>query len=455
MYSHFIGPRRGKNVKITEEAAQSPAIRWLSGGLSSDLMPHELASYAAQPALSRGRLRPEEESAMRGVFQRDRDRIIHSTAFRRLKHKTQVFIATAGDLYRTRLTHSLEVAQIARTISRLLSLNEDLTEALALAHDLGHTPFGHAGERMLNDCMAPYGGFDHNAQGLRIVTRLERRYGDFDGLNLTWETLEGLIKHNGPLVDAEGAPCGAYEGRSIPPTILDVAESLGIALDGYAGAEAQVAALSDDIAYNAHDMDDGLRAGLFDIDDLGDVPLAGEALAEVRDRYSRLEPPRLIHETVRRMISWMVGDVVTQSRERLANSAAQTIDDIRVLSDRVVNFSAEFATKNQALKTVLAERMYCHKRVEAIMRDAQHVIHDLFAAYLADPSQLPQEWQRDIGGLGKEKYARRVCDFIAGMTDRYALGDHRRLSLASAATGREAGANAAGPAHRAGASGHL
>src|SRR5436190_2283048 len=267
-----------------------------------------LASYATLPWQSRGRRHAEPESPTRSPFQRDRDRIVHATAFRRLKHKTQVFVYHEGDHYRTRLTHSLEVAQIARSIARALGLDEDLAEALSLAHDLGHTPFGHAGERALDDLMQPHGGFDHNAQSLRIVTRLERHYASFDGLNLTWETLEGLVKHNGPLIDAEGHAVRQYREKGVPQAIIEYNEVHDLALASYASAEAQVAAIADDIAYNAHDIDDGLRAGLFAVIDLGDVPLAGQALAEVLRLHPDLERPRLVHETVPRASAAMVGD---------------------------------------------------------------------------------------------------------------------------------------------------
>jgi dGTPase len=286
-------------------------------------MTPELAPYATRAAEARGRLHPEPESPPRSPFQRDRDRVIHSTAFRRLKHKTQVFVYHEGDHYRTRLTHSLEVAQIARSIARALGLDEDLTEALALAHDLGHTPFGHAGERELDHLMAPWGGFDHNAQGLRIVTRLERHYAAFDGLNLTLDTLEGLVKHNGPLVDGDGRPTAR-----MPATIAEFAAQHGVDLSTYAAAEAQVAALADDIAYDAHDIDDGLRAKLFDVIDLGDVPLAGEALSEVLRSWPKLARPRLVHETVRRVTSRMIADVLAETRRRLARQDPQSAADI-------------------------------------------------------------------------------------------------------------------------------
>ena len=287
------------------------------------------APYASDPANSRGRLMPEPEAPPRTPFERDRDRIIHSSAFRRLKHKTQVFVYHEGDHYRTRLTHSIEVAQIARSIARALRLDEDLTEALALAHDLGHTPFGHAGERELDRLMRDHGGFDHNAQSLRIVTRLERRYAAFDGLNLTWETLEGLVKHNGPLIDAEGHALGPYRETGLPAAIIDYAEAHDLMLASFASAEAQAAAVADDIAYNAHDFDDGLRAGLFDVIDLGDDPLVGAALAQVLKAYPKLERPRMIHETVRRLISAMVNDVLGESGKQLKAFKPASVEEIR------------------------------------------------------------------------------------------------------------------------------
>lgn len=374
-----------------------------------------LAPYASRVAESRGRLVAEPESPPRGAFERDRDRIIHSAAFRRLKHKTQVFVYHEGDHYRTRLTHSLEVAQVARSIARALGLDEDLTEALALAHDLGHTPFGHAGERELDRLMKDYGGFDHNAQALRIVTKLERRYAAFDGLNLSWETVEGLIKHNGPI------------NEKAPLVTLEVAQARGISLSDYSSAEAQVAAISDDIAYNAHDIDDGLRAGLFEVIDLGDVPLAGEALAEVLKTWPKLERTRLIHETVRRVISWMVGDVIGETGRRLKKHAPVSADEVRALAAPVATFSAQLAEKNKVLQGFLSRRMYRNERVSDAMERAQRVIRDLFEAYMNDPALLPAGWREEAGGAEGTRHARQVCDFIAGMTDRYALESHKRL----------------------------
>lgn len=386
-----------------------------------------LKPYAVHHKQSRGRLFPEAESPPRTVFERDRDRIIHSAAFRRLKHKTQVFVFHEGDHYRTRLTHSIEVAQIARSLSRALGLDEDLTEALALAHDLGHTPFGHAGEDELNTLMASHGGFDHNTQTLRIVTKLERRYAEFDGLNLTWETIEGLAKHNGPLHDAEMGR--AVENRHGRPSkaLIDFARRRNIRLAGYASAEAQIAALSDDIAYNAHDIDDGLRAKLFDVIDLGDVPLAGEALTEVLRLYPNLERTRLVHETVRRVIAWMVGDVLAETGHRVERLSPASPDDVRALGEPLIAFSQQMKEQNRVLQLFLTQGMYRHERVLGIMERARRVVRDLFEAYMADAKLLPSDW-RDQAFLDDEnKYARQVCDFIAGMTDRYALEQHQRL----------------------------
>jgi dGTPase len=369
----------------------------------------------------------EPESPPRTAFERDRDRIVHATAFRRLKHKTQVFVYHEGDHYRTRLTHSLEVAQIARSIARALGLDEDLAEALSLAHDLGHTPFGHAGERALDELMQPHGGFDHNAQSLRIVTRLERHYASFDGLNLTWETLEGLVKHNGPLIDAEGHAVAHYRDKGVPQAIIEYDEVHHLALASYASAEAQVAAIADDIAYNAHDIDDGLRAGLFDVIDLGDVPLAGQALAEVLRLHPDLERPRLVHETVRRVIAAMVGDVLAETERRVGRTKPACADDVRSLGEALVAFSAGMQEKNRVLQAFLSRRMYGHERVLMIMERAGRLIADLFQAYMEKIELLPRQWRHELHGERDAHYARRVCDFIAGMTDRYALDEHKRL----------------------------
>ncbi len=390
-------------------------------------MTGHLAPFACHANKSRGRLVPEPEMPPRSCFARDRDRLVHSSAFRRLKHKTQVFVYHEGDHYRTRLTHTIEVAQIARAIGRALNVDEDLTEALALAHDLGHTPFGHAGERALDGLMKQHGGFDHNAQSLRIVTRLERRYAQFDGLNLTWETLEGLVKHNGPLTDTEGHAIGKYQETGLPAAIIEYSEAHDLELSRFASIEAQVAALSDDIAYNAHDIDDGLRAGLFKVIDLGDIPLVGTALAEVLKLYPDLEHNRLVHETVRRVISAMVQDVLAQSKKNLARAKPKSVEEVHNAGEALVQFSAQMREYNRVLQQFLSQQMYRHPRVIDIMARAQRVIADLFNAYMNDEKLLPKDW-RELAGAGEKRHsARHVCDFIAGMTDRYALDQHKRL----------------------------
>ncbi len=390
-------------------------------------MTSSLAPFAAKAALSQGRLMPEAESPPRSAFARDRDRIVHSAAFRRLKHKTQVFVFHEGDHFRTRLTHTIEVAQIARSIARALKLDEDLTEALALSHDLGHTPFGHAGERELDNLMKPYGGFDHNAQALRIVTRLERHYAAFDGLNLTWETLEGLVKHNGPLIDAEGHALGHYKESGLPAAIVEYSEAHDLQLSSFASAEAQVAAISDDIAYNAHDIDDGLRAKLFNVIDLGDIPLVGEALAEVLGTYPDLETTRLIHETVRRVIAGMVGDVLHHGAKTIAKTGVKSSDEVRALQKPLITFSPQMHENNRVLQSFLSQSMYRHPRVLEIMERAQRVIRELFGAYMNDEKLLPDDWRENHPITDQSRYARQVCDFIAGMTDRYALEQHKRM----------------------------
>ena len=385
------------------------------------------AAYASRPEESRGRAVSEPETGFRTPFARDRDRIIHCQAFRRLKHKTQVFVYHEGDHYRTRLTHTIEVAQVARSIARALGLDEDLAEALALAHDLGHTPFGHAGERELDQLMRPFGGFDHNAQSLRILTKLERRYAAFDGLNLTWETLEGLVKHNGPLVNREGDPVGRYREHGLPDAIVDYATGHDLELHSFASAEAQVAALSDDIAYNAHDIDDGLRAGLFGLIDLGDVPLAGEALGEVLRLYPDLDHDRAVHETVRRVMSGMVTDVVRETGTCAGRLKPRSAAEVRALGQPLVNFGPQMRENNRMLQSFLNERMYRHEKIEEIMDRARRVMRALFDAYMNVPSLLPQSWREEAHPADTPRYARQVCDFIAGMTDRYALEQHKRL----------------------------
>ena len=379
------------------------------------------AAFASDPASSRGRLHAEPESATRSPFQRDRDRIIHSGAFRRLQYKTQVFVYHEGDHYRTRLTHSLEVAQIARSLSRVLGLDEDLAEALALAHDLGHTPFGHAGEEALDAAMAPYGGFDHNGQALRIVTRLEARYADFDGLNLTWEALEGLAKHNGPLVRAAGLVDG------LPWSVAEYLQSQDLELHTWPGMEAQVAALADDIAYNTHDVDDGLRAGLFGVDDFADVPLVGPVIREVAEGHPGLAQSRLIHETTRRMIDRMVDDLLGETRRRLAEARPESAAEVRAQPRPMVAMSDGMRAANDRLKAFLFERMYRHYRVNRMTSKARRVVADLFRLLHAEPECLPSRWRARAQGLATIDRARLVGDYIAGMTDRFALDEHRRL----------------------------
>ena len=386
-----------------------------------------LAAYASKASASRGRLVPEPESPPRTCFARDRDRIIHSSAFRRLKQKTQVFVFHEGDHFRTRLTHSLEVAQIARAIARALRLDEDLTEALALAHDLGHTPFGHAGERELDKLMTPFGGFDHNAQALRIVTRLEKRYAAFDGLNLTWETLEGLVKHNGPLTDSEGHALGHYKDKGLPAAIIEYAEVHDLRLSSFSSAEAQVAAIADDIAYNAHDVDDGLRAKLFDVIDLGDIPLVGQILGDVLRRYPKLATTRVIHETVRGLLSAMVADVLHEAHKSIAKNHPKSADEVRNLGFQLIGFGNQMRENNRVLQSFLSSSMYRHPRVMDIMVRAQRVVRDLFEAYMNDEKLLPEDWRDDHPISDQSRYARQVCDFLAGMTDRYALEQHKRL----------------------------
>jgi dGTPase len=385
------------------------------------------AAYASHPAESRGRIHPEPPSPTRSDFRRDCDRIIHSTAFRRLKHKTQVFVYHEGDHYRTRLTHTLEVAQIARSLARALGLDEDLAEALALAHDLGHPPFGHAGERALDVCLRDCGGFDHNAQALRVVTAIERRYAAFDGLNLTWETLEGLVKHNGPLLGRDGNPVGRYRDHGLPAPIRQHAEIQDLMLWSYAGAEAQVAALADDIAYDAHDIDDGLRAELFTLDDLAAVPFTASIIDEVRGRHPGIDATRLAHELIRRIITRMIEDVLAESEARLAASAPQSADDVRLAPQPMIAFSPAMAAADAAIKAFLLPRMYRHPRVMGVMGDAERVIRDLFGHYDNHPDDLPPEWREDVAAGEACDRMRRIADYIAGMTDRYALIEHARL----------------------------
>lgn len=385
------------------------------------------AHYASDPAESRGRLVAEPSSPTRSDFQRDRDRILHSTAFRRLKHKTQVFLFHEGDHFRTRLTHTLEVAQIARSITRALGLDEDLAEALALAHDLGHTPFGHTGEDTLDLCMTPYGGFDHNAQALKIVTALEKRYPDFDGLNLTWETLEGLVKHNGPLLMADGQPTAKYQGKGVPQAILAYDRLNPLDLASFAGPEAQVAALSDDIAYNTHDIDDALRAGFFELEDLNSIPFLETILDEIDALWPQLDTSRRIHELLRRLITRFVEGVIRESEIRLQPFQNQNVKAVRMAPNPVVQFPVELVEADRAIKAFLFEHVYRHQDVMRIRGEADAVLARLFNAYFERIERLPAEWQEGLHEAGEEARARRVADYIAGMTDRFALEEHRRL----------------------------
>src|SRR5271165_39368 len=383
------------------------------------------APYAADPAASRGRLHAEPPSATRSDFRRDCDRIIHSAAFRRLAYKTQVFVYREGDHYRNRLTHTLEVTQIARSLARALGLDEDLAEACALAHDLGHPPFGHAGESALDACLAAEGGFDHNAQTLAVVTRLERRYAGFDGLNLTWETLEGLAKHNGPLVDSGGRPAGSAARRGVAREITEYSARQDLRLAEYPSAEAQAGAIADDIAYDAHDIDDGLRAAMFGIDDLRALPLLRDILTEIDARHPGLSGRRQIHELVRRLITRMIEDVIACSQARLAALDPAGCDDIRRAAAPVVAFSPAMAAADRAIKDFLFPRMYRHPRIMRIMGDAEAVVRALFERYQRDPEELP--WRRQSPAPATPVSARQIADFIAGMTDRYALSEHMRL----------------------------
>jgi dGTPase len=383
--------------------------------------------YACDPDRSRGRLFTEPPSKTRSPFRRDCDRVIHSTAFRRLKYKTQVFVFHEGDHYRTRLTHSLEVAQIARALARQLGLDEDLTETLALAHDLGHPPFGHAGERALDACLQAHGGFDHNAQTLRVVTSLEHRYPEFDGLNLTWESLEGIVKHNGPLTERNGAAVGRYRDHGIPAGISDYIANYDLELFSFASLEAQVAAIADDIAYDAHDIDDGLRAGLFGVNDLRVMPLTDDMIAEIARHYPDLDDDRRGAELVRELISYLIGAVVSEARRRLAAAQPQSVDDVRNHGEVLIAFPPAAAQAEAEIKAFLKLRMYRHPRVMRVMGEAEQVLFDLFARYQRQPGDLPAEWLPGHGGETETGRARRIGNFIAGMTDRFALTEHQRL----------------------------
>ncbi len=378
-----------------------------------------LTAFACRPDQSRGRVHDEPESRYRTGFQRDRDRIIHSSAFRRLKYKTQVFVYHEGDHYRTRLTHTLEVSQIARTLARALMVNEDLAEAVALAHDLGHTPFAHIGEEYLSKCMEPFGGFDHNDQSLRVLTTLERKYPKWNGLNLTWETLEGVVKHNGPMTGKPHIAVRELQGK------------VDLELKTHASVEAQVAALSDDIAYNNHDVEDGLRAGLFKLQELEDLPLLREALERVRGNYKDLSDHYTVQEMVREMIGAMVEDVLAESTKRLKKLNPQSADDVRRAGLQMVAFSDEMRRKVDDLRDFLFERMYRHFTMNRLWLKVDRIVTDLFTAFTKNYKLLPDNWQRRVeeaGGLTDDKaLARVVADYIAGMTDRYAIREHEKM----------------------------
>lgn len=384
-----------------------------------------LAPFACLPEASRGRLHPEVMSSFRSPFQRDRDRIIHSSAFRRLKHKTQVFVEHEGDYYRTRLTHSIEVAQVARTIAGVLGLNTDLAEAVALAHDLGHTPFGHTGEDALARLMAPYGGFDHNAQALRIVTRLERHYAGFDGLNLTWETLEGIAKHNGPVT---GPNADTKHEGPLPYALAEVNADWDLELSTHASAEAQVAAIADDVAYSHHDLHDGLRSGLFTEEDLMELPVSGPAFEEVDRLYPGLEKMRRRHEALRRVFGRMVEDVIAVAQNRLAAAQPQSVDGIRQMGTTIIRFSKPLYQELKAVRSFLFHRMYRAPSVMEVRAQVTRVVDDLFPLFLKEPGLLPQEWRADVEAAADEtQLARIVADYVAGMTDRFAIQEHARL----------------------------
>jgi dGTPase len=374
------------------------------------------APYACDPLRTRGRRVTEEESTFRSPFQRDRDRIIHASAFRRLKHKTQVFVEHEGDYFRTRLTHSIEVAQVARTIARALGLEEDLTEAVALAHDLGHPPFGHTGEDALQALMAPHGGFDHNAQAIRIVTHLERHYAEFDGLNLTWETLEGIAKHNGPVSDP------------VPWALAEYCAGHDLELSTHASAEAQVAAIADDIAYNHHDLHDGLRAELFSTDELATLPILDGCFAEVDRAYPDLNYYRRRHEALRRFFGVLVEDVIAYARRELAALDPQSPSDIRGAGRSIIQFSTPLFADLKVIRAFLFQRMYRAPSVVVMRKEVTAVVRDLFPHFMANPQELPKQWRKDVEEVrGETELARLVSDYISGMTDRFALQTHAEI----------------------------
>ena len=382
-----------------------------------------LAVYACRADQSLGRLYEENESATRTPFQRDRDRVIHASAFRRLKYKTQVFVYHEGDHYRTRLSHTLEVAQIARSIARALHVDEDLTEVVALAHDLGHTPFAHIGEDFLQQCMEQYDGFEHNDQSLRVVTKLERKYPGWPGLNMTWETLEGIVKHNGPVT--------VKEGEKLPTTLKDIQLQTDLRLDTYASVEAQIAAIADDIAYNNHDVEDGLRAGMFRLEELEELALMKPIIAAVRAKWPDVSEHYIIQETIREMIGAMVNDVLTETNKRLDALNPQNVEDVRMADRQMEAFSPDMFTKVEELRAFLLKRMYRHYTVNRIWIKVERIIPDLFNTFMKHYKLLPDHWQirvEEAGGLiDNVAQARIVCDYIAGMTDRYAIREHEKL----------------------------
>ncbi|HYC69216.1 deoxyguanosinetriphosphate triphosphohydrolase [Brevundimonas sp.] len=399
--------RRGRAIAKARRANEQPT-----------LVP-ERAPYAEYPEHSRGRLTPEPISRTRNAYARDRDRIIHATAFRRLKEKTQVFVAHEGDHYRTRLTHSLEVAQIARSLAHALRLDTDLAETVALAHDLGHPPFGHSGEDELQARMEPWGGFDHNVQTFRVVTKLEHRYPQFEGLNLSWETVEGVVKHNGPVSHRLDEP--AWKA------IADYAPNWDLRLDSFASLEAQAAALADDIAYNNHDVDDGVQAGLFTLEDLAEVPLIGPVLHGVRKDWPDIDERMIRIEAVRRMIGAMVEDVLAETETRIEGANVRSTEDVRMAGRPLVGFSHGMLADLGVLRKFLFERMYRHYRVNRTRSQARRLLGEMFELFMADPGTLPPEWSGKAGTSDEARRARAVCDYIAGMTDRYAIEEHRKL----------------------------
>ncbi|WP_370335269.1 deoxyguanosinetriphosphate triphosphohydrolase [Parvularcula marina] len=392
--------------------------------------PAPLAPYATRAEKTRGRLHAEPESETRTPFQRDRDRVIHSVAFRRLKHKTQVFVFHEGDHYRTRLTHSLEVSQIARSLCRRLRLDEDLGEVVALAHDLGHPPFGHTGEDVLEECMADYSGFDHNAQTLRVLTKLERHRASYDGLNLSWETLEGTVKHNGPITGALAEEKAKAKGKKLEPmpaALAEYAAGHDLELHTYAGLEAQIAALADDIAYNNHDAQDGLRAGLFTMAEAKDVPLLGPSLASVCRDWPDAPEAVQIAEAVSVLIGRMVNDVFEETTRRLAELNPASAEEVRAASEPMVAFSEALAPDIRTLREFLFGKMYRHYKVNRARSHAKRIVRDLFQLFFEEPGVLPPVWFNRQEGKPDDKRARAICDYIAGMTDGFAIEEHRKL----------------------------